>query len=78
MTHITVDSATAAMFSSVNGAVEIRDPEGNLMGVYRPALSSDVAAAIASCPFTEEELRRREENKTGRPLKDILEDLRAM
>ena len=39
MTSVTIDAATAALLTSVDGEVELLDSSGNLLGWYAPAPS---------------------------------------
>ncbi|MEO8165596.1 MAG: hypothetical protein ABI619_09385 [Betaproteobacteria bacterium] len=55
--------------------VEVRDQEGNLIGFFHPAIISDEVDQY-ECPVSDEELLLRESVGGGRPLSDILKDLR--
>jgi hypothetical protein len=57
--------------------VELRDPSGRVLGVFIPQGPGALPPGVRS-PFTDEELAaRRKQPRTGRPLADILRDLRA-
>ncbi len=59
------DPGLLAQLRAAHTAVELRDPEGNLLGTL----------ALAS-PFSREEMdERRRKNRSGRPLTDIVRDL---
>ena len=69
MTSVTIDAATAALLTSVDGEVELLDSSGNLLGWYAPAPPKPtLQELIDSCPTSEEELQRRirEESGSGR------------
>ncbi len=55
--------------------VEVRDELGNLIGFFHPAIISDDVDQY-ECPVSDEELLLRESVGGGRPLSDILKDLR--
>jgi hypothetical protein len=59
------DPALLAQLRAALETVELRDPEGNLLGTL----------ALVS-PFTRAEMdERRRKNRSGRPLADIVRDL---
>ena len=58
-------------------SVELKDPSGQLLGVFIPEGLGKLPPGVKS-PFSDEEMaRRRAEQRTGRPLADILRDLEA-
>jgi hypothetical protein len=76
MTSITItDPALLAQFAAAAGIVEIKDPDGRVVGTFA---ADDRATPPPGfkIPFTDEELTRRGQLRTGRPLPDILKDLR--
>jgi hypothetical protein len=80
MTRVTIDAATAALLTSVDGDVELLDSSGNLLGWYSPAPPKPtLQELIDSCPTSEEELQRRirEESGSGRTWAEIRRDLEA-
>ncbi len=77
MTRVTVDSTTSAQLSGYVGSVELCDDAGHTLGYFQPVLPAAQAERIlAECPLSETELRRRRQVRTGRPLTEILGDLR--
>jgi hypothetical protein len=77
MSTVTVDSATAAALSGPKGKVEIRTVDGKLIGVFTPrreATAEDYDWARQE--FTQEEIDAARKAGPGRPLADILADLR--
>lgn len=74
MTQVTIDSATAAKLKDIHEKVELRDEAGRIVGHFVPGPPRDADGKIV-IPISEEELDRRSNEKGGRPLADILEDL---
>lgn len=78
MSTVVVDSATAAKFEEQIGEVEVRTPDGRLVGLFtriREGTPEDYAWARAQ--FTDEEIEEARRSGPGRPLADILADLRC-
>lgn len=77
MNHITIDADLAAKLADGAGPVQIYDEEGRLLGVFQSeGYRRLVEEALAACPVSDEELkRRRESRELGRSLKEILADL---
>jgi hypothetical protein len=74
MTQLTVDDATGSQFAAAGDRAEIRDRAGRLLGYFLPAADGYRGR---ECPLTEEELNQIEREGGGRPLSEILADLRA-
>ena len=74
MTQLTVDDATRSQFAAAQDRSEIRDRAGRLLGYFLPAI---VGYEGPECPLTEEELDQIQREGGGRPLSEILADLRA-
>ena len=75
MAALILDQSTVDKLKAVDVGIEVRDPQGNLVGFFHPAISpADVDQF--ECPVSEEELLRRAKEDGGRPLTDILDDLR--
>jgi hypothetical protein len=77
MNHLTADQPLLERLSGIVGPVEIRDPDGNVMGTYTPALSPEEQEAYrqAAALFDHEELDRIEKTDQGR---HSIEDIRRM
>ncbi|HEX4612825.1 MAG TPA: hypothetical protein VH092_31820 [Urbifossiella sp.] len=59
------------------GAVELKDPDGNVLGTFVTGGQGTLPPGVKS-PFTREEMEeRRRTHRGGRPLADILRDLEA-
>jgi hypothetical protein len=70
------DPALLAELSRATGVVELVDPDGRVIGEL--ALEDDARLPPGKkSPFTDEEMAERRKDRTGRPLADILRDLRA-
>jgi hypothetical protein len=77
MTRLVVDAATQAKLNHLNGLLEICDEAGRTLGYFHPVLTEKHSAENhIQSPFTEEELERRRQQRTGRPLTEILKGLR--
>jgi hypothetical protein len=75
MPSVILEQCTIEKLKAVEVGVEVRDQQGNLIGFFHPAVT---AADVNQyeCPVSEEELLRRARQGGGRPLPDILDDLR--
>jgi hypothetical protein len=67
------DPALLAQLAAVSESVEVRGPNGEYVGTFQPPFG--VPPPGFKVPFSDEEMERRRQQKTGRPLKDILRDL---
>ncbi len=69
------DPTLLAQLRQAHAAVELRDPDGNVLGTFAGEGRGKLPPGVKS-PFTREEMEeRRKNNRSGRPLKDILRDL---
>ena len=79
MTRVTINSDLSAKLSSYLSPVELCDESGRKVGTFQPALSpEELKRILAERPYSEEELKRRRQVRTGRPLADILKDLQEL
>jgi hypothetical protein len=69
------DPALLTQFTGVRNTVDVFGPNGEFIGTFSPPIG--LPPPGFKIPFTEEELERRRQTRTGRPLKDILRDLEA-
>lgn len=75
MSVVVLDSSAVAKLKTITASVELRDEHDLLIGYFHPAVNpADVDQY--ECPVSEEELLRRAQRGGGRPLRDILSDLR--
>ncbi len=58
------------------GVVELRDPEGRVIGALSLEGEGQLPPGVKS-PFTDQEMAERRKDRTGRPHADILRDLQA-
>ncbi len=75
MSRLLMDASLAENLRKASDAVEIVDEAGRVLGVYTPVLKH-VPPPGFKFPITDEELERRKQEKTGRSLDEILQDLR--
>ena len=67
------DPGLLAQLVAARSPVDVHGPNGEYVGTFQPPLGAPPAGLKS--PFSEEEMeRRRRENRTGRPLADILKD----
>lgn len=85
MSYLTADNPLLDRLRGIVEPVEIRDPNGKVLGHYTPVMTPEVAALYekAKALFGPEELEEAEraaaaERGQGRPLSEILQDLQAM
>lgn len=67
------DPGLLAQLIAARSTLDVHGPNGEFVGTFRPPFGMPPAGFKP--PFTEEELERRRQQRTGRPLKDILRDL---
>jgi len=78
MTRVTVDSTVSAQLSAYDGPVELCDNAGHTLGYFQPILPvAETERILGECPISDAELRRRRQVRAGRPLTEILQDLRG-
>jgi hypothetical protein len=77
--YLTADPELVKRLSGILETLEIRDPNGKLLGLYTPAINPEVkdACTEASELFDLEEAERilANERHLGRPLREIMRDL---
>jgi hypothetical protein len=77
MTRVTIDAATWSKLQSVGQVAELCDESGRIVGTFHPGAARDPNGKMI-VPFTDEEIAELSKQETGRPLKDILNDLSAL
>ena len=75
MSILVLDQSAIQKLKAVAAIAEVRDEQGTLVGYFHPAVTPETVDQY-ECPLSEEELRRRAQEGGGRPLADILNDLR--
>jgi hypothetical protein len=73
MTRLTVDAAFLARLDKLDSVVEVCDESGRTIGYFHPVSHSSEAAVRS--PYSDEEIQRRQQQRTGRPLSEIMADL---
>lgn len=76
MSQIIVDDELRAKLRQLFQTAEVRDAQGKLLGHFMPVIDAEFLAALLP-QVSDEELTRREREETGRPLADILADLKS-
>jgi hypothetical protein len=76
MTRVVLDTTMLEKLQSLRERAELVDPQGRLIGFFDPMRVPEVIDSH-ECPYTEEELRRAEQEPGGRTLEEILADLEA-
>ena len=69
------DPVLLAQLAALQGSVEVHGPNGEFVGTFQAPFGAPPPGF--QIPFTDEELERRRQARTGRPLKDILRDLES-
>jgi hypothetical protein len=72
MTKVIVDDATRANLHNLDTLLEVCDESGRTLGYFHPQLG----AMQVRSPFSDEEIERRRQQRTGKPLAEILERLK--
>lgn len=79
MTKFVVDAAFQAKLDNLQEPVEFCDQSGRTLGFFHPMIgSSDSGGATVQSPFTDEEIQRRRQPRSGRPLGEILDRLQRI
>jgi hypothetical protein len=76
MSILVHDQSVIDQLKTVVVSADVRDAQGALLGYFQPAITPDSVDQY-ECPYSEEELRRRANEGGGRPLAEILSDLRG-
>jgi hypothetical protein len=74
MTRVILDEATLSKLLQVQERVELCDATGRTWGYFTPVADRSLYEGL-EVPFTEEELRIRDQDSRGRTLPEILTDL---
>ena len=82
MSTITVDAAVQKLLSGVTEVTEVRDVDGNLLGVFTPRAKTEEERLYEKARKlfdpVELERRMREETGHGKPLAEIIKRLEAL
>ena len=75
MVTLTADAALLAILRIATGPAEIRDADGNIVGLFTPAADEN---ALVRTQEEWEELRRRAQRTGGRTLKEIFQRMQTL
>lgn len=69
------DPNLLAQLAGVSGAVEVKDPSGRLLGTFTAEARGKLPPGF-KIPFSDEELARRSQDRSGRPIGDVIKELK--
>jgi hypothetical protein len=72
MTKVFLDAATQARLNNLGELLEVCDESGKVRGYFHPIGEAAASAGSHQSPHSREELERRRQQRTGRPLSEIL------
>jgi hypothetical protein len=75
MTKLILDAATLTKLHNLDALLELCDETGKTLGYFHPTVARNGTTTTFRSPFSDDELRRRQQQRTGRALADILERL---
>ena len=67
------DPGLLALLRQAGGSVELKDPDGNVLGLFAVEGLGRLPPGVTS-PFTDEQRAEMRKERTGRPLKNILRE----
>ncbi|HEV3416909.1 MAG TPA: hypothetical protein VG056_08860 [Pirellulales bacterium] len=76
MNRIVVDDSLSTKLRDMAEPCEVFDPSGNRLGYFRPEADVKLYEGY-ECPLSDEELDEIERSPGGRPLAEIMRDLKA-
>jgi len=79
MTRVVLDSSTLEKLKTSEPSLEVCNTEGKVVGYFHPAVRYGkwVNGKIVS-PFSDAEIEMRRQDRSGRPLKEIMEELQKL
>jgi hypothetical protein len=75
MTRVIGNAAIRAQLHNLDAALEVCDESGQTLGYFHPIIES--SGEKITSPYSDEEIEELRKQRTGRPLTEILKDLRA-
>lgn len=73
MTSLTLDTGMVSRLQNLGEFMEFRDESGRLLGYFHPAEpTSSAPASACPSPFSDDELRQRQQQRCGKPLAEVL------
>ena len=78
MTRITLDPRTVSQLDGLSEIVDLCDVDGRTIGFFQPVKVCRHPISLRDLsPFSDEEVAERCKQQGGRPLNDIMQDLRG-
>jgi hypothetical protein len=78
MTRVTVNASIRAQLHNLDAALEVCDESGQTLGYFHPIIEPGPSGGEkAASPYSDEEIEELRKQRTGRPLTEILKNLRA-
>lgn len=74
-TIVITDPTLLAQIAAAQGQIVFRGPTGNTIKTAE-VVAGQALLAKYQCPFTEEELARRSQDRTGRPIGEVIKELK--
>jgi hypothetical protein len=74
MTRLMIDAAILAKLHNLDGLLEVCDETGKVLGYFHP-LGRTSRQQVAHSPFSHAELQHRRQQRTGRSLAEIFDQL---
>ncbi|MCE9567728.1 MAG: hypothetical protein K8U57_37485 [Planctomycetes bacterium] len=74
-TIVITDPELLAKLAAASGQIIFRGPTGDTVKTAEVVANRDILAAY-KCPYTHEQLDELSKNRTGRPIGDVLKDLK--
>ncbi len=79
MTDVTVDAELRAKLGNLDRLLRVHDESGRILGYFHPVAVADLSEyQNLDPPISDEELQRRRQVRTGRPLAEILARLEQL
>jgi len=76
MVKVVLDASVLARLNNPDGPVEVCDESGTTVGYFQPVGPPCERGSLGSqSPFSDEEMERRRQQRSGRSLEEILADL---
>ena len=73
MTKLILDADTLAKLHNLDAVLEVCDESGQTLGYFHPLAGLRTSAGQTTrSPFTDQEVQQRRQQRTGRPLSEIL------
>jgi len=77
MIRLIIDRETLVTLRNLEELAQVCDESGKTLGYVHPAVHAHGVGQTGCSPFSDEELQQRRQQRTGRPLAEILATLRG-